>query len=105
QEIKKHKIKSYTQIIIRGSDSIISVKGFDKNGYRAMEISSFGDTVKLTNEVVAGKLKKVTVHNAGANLSIKDDVYTYDYEKNGNYMETFIDGSFGMVSYAWYDKD
>ena|SRR5687767_2460791 len=99
EEIKKFKIKKVFERRIENADTTTKTWWYDRKGYDSVRLM-YGETQTIKNTFKSGRLVTKTISKAEG----KPDVYIYVYNADGSYKETYTDGSFGMKSYAWYDK-
>jgi YD repeat-containing protein len=99
EEIKKHRIRSFTQKIVSGSDSQPEYWFYDMNGNDSVHIGSEGKQT-IRNEFEKGRLTKKTHFDS---LGKAMDIYEYAYQPDGSFRETYTDPYFKMQSFSWFN--
>ncbi len=102
EEVKKHKIR---KVLVTEKTSYGTTTKFwiyNRNGLDSLK-SNFEDTSTYVYTFKNGKLINKRLDLSGKPGNDQTDQYTYEYNADGSYKETYQDGSFGMKSYQWYD--
>jgi|GEM_PF-3297104 len=100
EEIKKHKIKKWSEK--RSGDAGDQQRSvwYDRRGNDSLHETN-GEVIVIKNTYKNGRLvEKTFVDHEGKSR----DKYGYQYNADGSYKETYTDASFGMKSYEWFDK-